>query len=501
MFKSMLKRSWLSIIRKPSRSIILGLILFVMANMLLATVSIKNSVDESTQFAKEKISGTVYLQQDMEKMRQEMTSAQDKDEGLKMERPIVSQSLADDIVKSDYVKDYSYSINASANADGFEAVETAQNKRERAFRDSFNSAKEQNQNQGSGMQGGTGMPPADIPNPILDRGDISVLGINSYNFISDVENGSMEIAEGEAFDENTTDGVIISDELAEANSLKVGGTLTLKTVSDEKQVSFKVVGIYSSTAEEFDYNTIYANIDSTKKLLSSDEQNSLSLQNVRYYLTSAENKDAFISEVNQKHPDLADKKLKIDVDDTAYQTMVGPIESVGSFSVTIMWVVVIAAVVIITLIVVNNVKDRRYEMGVLMSLGAKRRSILGQVFIELIVVGTVAFSLSLVSGQVIAQKMGKSLLNQQIASSKETSQQETAPGMGRGQFAGGPGNPMRGGRAQSNVERIDKIDVSAGIQEYATIFGIGYLVIILAMIVPSINVFRYQPKTILSGKE
>jgi len=50
-------------------------------------------------------------------------------------------------------------------------------------------------------------------------------------------------------------------------------------------------------------------------------------------------------------------------------------------------------------------------------------------------------------------------------------------------------------------EEFDKIDVSAGIKEYATIFGVGYLVIILAMIAPSVNIFRYQPKTILSGKE
>jgi len=59
MFKNMLKRSWLSIRRKPSRSAILIVILIVMANMLLATVAIKNSVAKSTQYAKEQIGGTV----------------------------------------------------------------------------------------------------------------------------------------------------------------------------------------------------------------------------------------------------------------------------------------------------------------------------------------------------------------------------------------------------------------------------------------------------------
>ena len=40
MFKNMIKRSWLSTIRKPSRGIILISILFVMANLMLATIAI-----------------------------------------------------------------------------------------------------------------------------------------------------------------------------------------------------------------------------------------------------------------------------------------------------------------------------------------------------------------------------------------------------------------------------------------------------------------------------
>ena len=37
--------------------------------------------------------------------------------------------------------------------------------------------------------------------------------------------------------------------------------------------------------------------------------------------------------------------------------------------------------------------------------------------------------------------------------------------------------------------------------DFLLLFAIGYLVIIVALIVPSIGVLRYQPKEILSGKE
>jgi putative ABC transport system permease protein len=96
--------------------------------------------------------------------------------------------------------------------------------------------------------------------------------------------------------------------------------------------------------------------------------------------------------------------------------------------------------------------------------------------------------------------MGEGLLQQQISSeTSKTTDTENGPGEGRGL------NAMRrfapGGQAASSVKQIDKIDVSAGAKEYVTIFGLGYLILLVAMVLPSVNILRYQPKSILSGKE
>ena len=52
MFKNMLKRSWLSIRRKLSRTIILTLIMFVMANLVLAAIIVKSAVEVQMDCAK-----------------------------------------------------------------------------------------------------------------------------------------------------------------------------------------------------------------------------------------------------------------------------------------------------------------------------------------------------------------------------------------------------------------------------------------------------------------
>ncbi|MCA9338591.1 ABC transporter permease [Candidatus Saccharibacteria bacterium] len=508
-----------------------------MANMLLATVAIKNSVDKSMDYAKEKLGAVVYLQPDTETLRAEAekarkTASESSDATAAPTTftvPTISETLASSVAKSQYIKDYTYSVVASGNADGFTAVQTAQNEREREFQNSFNNAKNQIQDQvnnfnserdkfnseqessgsssGEGRRMSGGARPnfnfnfnANFTDPSLSRGDMTVQGINSFNFVSDVENGNMKITSGKAFDESTKNGVVISSQLADGASLKVGSTIKFKTVTDEKELSFTVVGIYTTSTEDFNYNTVYTNIDGAKQFMTADQLSKLSLQNVRYYLNSASDKDAFLAAAAQQFPEIKKTNLKLDIDDTAYKTMVGPIESVGSFAVTILWIVIVAAVAIITLIVVINIKDRQYEMGVLMSVGAKRMSILGQIFIELAAVGTIAFVLSLGTGQLLAQKMGEGLLQQQISSeTSKTTDTETGPGEGRGL------NAMRrfapGGQAASSVKQIDKIDVSAGAKEYATIFGLGYLILLVAMVLPSVNILRYQPKSILSGKE
>ena len=526
MFKNMFKRAWLSIKRKFSRTFILAVILFVMANLLLATIAIKNSVQKSTGYAKEKIGGVVYLQADTQAIREQMREARESGETPKLTIPTISEEMVTKIADSTYVNNYTYSVVANANASSFTIVETAQNTRERQFqnalndaqsqaeeqvedfneqRDAFNSeqqAESQAQQQGPGGSGERPTPPnfsfdfnLNFTDPELARGDTQIQGISDFSYISNAESGEMKLIEGAVFNSDSNNEVVISTEVADENNLSVGSEIKLKRTADDVEVTFNVVGIYQDTTEDFNYNTIYTTIAGAKSTLTEAQASELSVQNVRYYLASAEDKDAFLAETAQKYPNLAEDKYILDVDDEAYQQMVGPIEYVGSFAGTVQWIVLGATLVIITLIIVINVKDRRYEMGVLLSLGARRLNIVGQIFIELIVIGTIGFALSLGTSKMIAQKMGDNVLKQQIATETAAEEETETDGPPRGLF--NQSNNLSG----KDVTTINTIDVSAGTKEYATLFALGYLMMLLAMFAPSVNILRYQPKEILSGKE
>jgi ABC-type antimicrobial peptide transport system permease subunit len=56
-------------------------------------------------------------------------------------------------------------------------------------------------------------------------------------------------------------------------------------------------------------------------------------------------------------------------------------------------------------------------------------------------------------------------------------------------------------KIMANQKEETKLDINATPLDFLLLFAIGYAVIILALILPSINVLRYQPKEILTGKE
>lgn len=487
MLKNMFKRSWLSIARKPSRAAILGLILFVMANLVLASIAIKGAVNESMSYAKSSLGGTVYLQPDISQIRQQFQPGEGTErtpgQVMQFTRPEIKVSTVKDLADSSYVKDYTYSVNAQAKTSGFTPVEE----------------------QTGGSGGGIRRIMGGDSNDATLGGDVTISGVNSYAFINQVEAGTMKLSSGTYFDESTDNKVIISYDLADSNSIKVGDSITLQNVYTEKSYTVEVIGIYDLTEENgfgSSSNQMYMNVSTAAQFMSESTYNNgdYAVSNVRFMLNNPEDADTFITEANQKVPALADDNLTLSIDTLAYEQMVGPIESVGSFASTILWIVIIASVAIITLIVAINVKDRHYEMGVLLSLGASKANVIGQTLVELLIVGTLAFAVSTITGTLLASSMSQNLLDSQIAANK--TQEENNFGRPGAMPGGrGMGGGFFGARMNSNVETISEININATPADYLILFAIGYGIIIVSLLLPSWNIVKYQPKTILSGKE
>ena len=52
-----------------------------------------------------------------------------------------------------------------------------------------------------------------------------------------------------------------------------------------------------------------------------------------------------------------------------------------------------------------------------------------------------------------------------------------------------------------NVEVVKEVSVNTNVKDIVILFGLGYVIIIGSMIIPSIKILNTDPKNILTGKE
>lgn len=495
----MLKRAYLSITRRKSKSILLFIILFVVANLIITTIAIKKGANESIEFAKDSIGSEVTLSVNMQGLRQNMKKEETSDdEKTAINRTDISIEDALSIADSKYISGYSYGFTSYANVVDLETVESEMEKMGEVSMEDIPSF-----DMGSQSGGGRGQMPdkanmkfdmKDIRNNLVS-GDVTLSATNSFASLSEVKSGTMELVYGEYTALDTDNTVIISYDFAELNELTVGSIIELAHTETEEGIELEVVGIYENSDSNGignmlmnSANTMYVNFATGEKFMTEEEYNegSYGISSCVYYLNDPEQYEEFVAEAETK-VNMEANNLKLSIDESTYERMVGSIESIGSFADIILVVVIFASILLVTLIINSQVKERNYEMGVLLSLGEKKRKIAGQIAIELVIVATIAFIISTFTGTLISGVIGDNL-----SLSQETLKQEQQR-VGRGE--------MQNMQPVEQEAETIKIDVSVGVVECLILFGVGYLIVLFAMILPTINIFRYDPKTILTRRE
>ena len=305
-------------------------------------------------------------------------------------------------------------------------------------------------------------------------------------------------------DDANTNNCVIETNLASDNDLSVGDTFTITTtVNDETIIQeLTIVGIYEiqSTNEigaaHFNnpVNTIYTGLSVGQTLTGSSEN----ITSAIYYLDDPENAEAFV-ELAKKKSDIDFDTFSLDANDRLYQQNASSLESMQSFAKMFVWIVVIAGSAILCLILALTIRNRYYEIGVLLSLGQSKVKIIAQQLIEIGLIAVVAFVISLGTGQLTSRYMGNMLESgsssnvmqmDQKGDQSNDNQQKTNT-QTKENFLG---NMMEG---PSNQE----LDVSITGENIVQLAGVTAAICIVSIAVPAAYVLRLTPRQILSRKE
>lgn len=499
-----MKRAIQSLWAKKGRSIIMIAVFSAILIFVLAGLTIRSGADLATTNAKKSVGATVTLSTNRETMFKQSDSEDENsrpDPGS-FERTPVNLSDAKKIAKLSNVK--SYSFEASTSADKSSGIEPISSDSD-ASNDSTENTEESSDEQMAGFGGG-GAPGG------MSQGDFQIKGVSESSSYSEFSAGTASLVEGEAITsaDEGTNNVLIEQSLAEANDLSVGDTFKIKD-TDDKDVEVTIKGIYKtsdsgdSVSAQFNFmnpsNTIFSSYTMVNTLTGSEGK---TIDSAVYNLEDPKDMDSFVKQANKL---IDTDTFSLETNDQMYQQMLQPLNNVSSFAKNIVILVAAAGVIILTLIIMLSIRERKYEIGVLLSLGESRMKVISQFFVEIFICMIFALGIAAASGNVVGNAVGNQLLNQQTTSQNVEGQEANAAGNnggpgGQGQMpGGGNGEPRGGGQMGGNpftqTEEIQELNISVKPIEILSLAGIGLGISLFSIVLSSAGILRLNPKKIL----
>lgn len=474
----MIKNALLSLKKNIGKTILLFVIIVVITNLVIAGLSIQSATKKSMDQIRSSLGNDVTLSVDFRNMIKNRKPS----EAVSNETSLTT-TMEDSLKDLKYVKNYNYQISTSANSNSISAVETAS--------DNSNNQPEQASNQV----------------------DFTISANTTMKYLDSFTNNNYKLTKGRLLttkDQNTNNCVIETN-LASDNDLSVGDTFTITTTVNDEIITqeLTIVGIYEiqSTNEigsaHFNnpVNTIYTDLSIGQTLTGSSEN----ITSAIYYLDDPENAEAFV-ELAKKKSDIDFDTFSLDANNRLYQQNASSLESMQSFAKMFVWIVVIAGSAILCLILALTIRNRYYEIGVLLSLGQSKVKIIAQQLIEVGLIAVVAFVISLGTGQLTSHYMGNMLESSSSSNVMQMGQKGDQPNENQNQSDSNQqknntqtkenflGNMMQG---PSNQE----LDVSITGENVIQLAGVTVAICIVSIAVPAAYVLRLTPRQILSRKE
>lgn len=475
-----IKNAWTNIKRNKGRNVLIGIIITIVTISSYISLAIKTSSDNLVTSYKNSNPLEVTLGINMQNLRQNKADSSFE--------PIPSLTV-DDIKsygESTYVKDYYYYYSVSLSSDDITAL---------SMNDFFKENDEENNN----------MPKMDKNDMKPSEEDFKFSAYSDIKYIESFIDGDNKIVEGEMFDSDTSDHVIvISSDLAEENDIEVGETINFYSSNNsDNKIELTVIGIYEDSTDNTENfmnmnamvssNQIYTTLAVMDEILALKDSTINSL-NAKFYLYSSDDFDTYTKELSDKG--LSEYYSVNNNIDTILATL-EPIENISQFSVTFLFVICIVAIIVIGILTMINIRDRKYEIGVLRAIGMSKLKVMLQLLLEITVITCIAIILGIGIGAIVSQPVTDIMLKNEIQNYTEE-QTQIKDNFGGKDFNH---NEMKKPGEMNPVDSyVDTLTVNIKGITILEVAGISLLITLLCGMLSIIYVNRFSPNKILQNR-
>ena len=216
-------------------------------------------------------------------------------------------------------------------------------------------------------------------------------GITSTKNNIDFKSEVLKLEKGRHIEENDQNKILVHEKFATINNLNLGDKIKLE--QNGKTVEFEVVGIFSGEktnnfeglSSDFIENTVYTDYNSSQELLNYSTSNRVT--SVEYGVNNPTNLDDIIRNVEN----LGINNISVSKSNKNYELITSSVESVTKLTNLIRIGSVIVGVVILSLVLMFWIRERLYEIGILLSLGISKINLILQFVVETLMVTIFGF--------------------------------------------------------------------------------------------------------------
>ena len=255
----------------------------------------------------------------------------------------------------------------------------------------------------------------------IQRDDIdeeikNVVSLNSSSQVNREKlfsSGVFSLLKGKMIEATDVHKIMIHEELASKNQLNLGDTITLDVIQQEtgekKKVNYEIVGIFSGKKQEtytgltsdFSENTVFTDYQSIHQLFASELGEVVTGLNI---FASSSDELLKMKQAIEALPfnweEFVIEDQKQDFDDI--------LESITGLQSMVQWMTVgilIAGAVVLSLMLMLSVRERIYEIGILLSIGIHKAWIIGKFFVELFLLTIPAIFVSFAIGPMMIHQL------------------------------------------------------------------------------------------------
>ena len=229
------------------------------------------------------------------------------------------------------------------------------------------------------------------------------------------------IKEGKNIEENDKNSIIVHEEFAKQNNLKLGDEVDLELLDLEKSGKikshkFKIIGIFSGKKQEtytglssdFSENMVFVDYSTSQEILNKSENNKIA-NKILMYSSSAESTDLALNKLKELKID--ESKYFVQKDSNAFEESLESVSGIKHMIKIMTYSIMLGGIIVLSLILILWLRERIYEIGIFLSIGTSKIQIIMQFIFELLFISIPSIISSLFLGNVLIKVIAGGLIN------------------------------------------------------------------------------------------